>query len=73
MITFLIYRPICPVGIDTRGLYLRSLKLKAERNLREASLTNPPEQDYDLREDSMARDKRPKVEPAAANSSRPDD
>jgi len=73
MITFLIYRPVCPVGVDTRGLYLRSLTLKAERNLREASLTNPPEQDYDLREDSMARDKRPKVEPAAANSSRPDD
>ena len=31
MLTFLIYRPVCPVGIDTRGLYLRSLTLKAER------------------------------------------
>ena len=31
MITFLIYRPVCPVGIDTRGVYLRSLTLKAER------------------------------------------
>ena len=31
MLTFLIYRPVRPVGIDTRGLYLRSLTLKAER------------------------------------------